>query len=58
MWLGRYALLPGVRRTSVTGTFESGRTCVASRIIVFITKAGQAESDGRYRAQINEVTVR
>ncbi|MBC9820315.1 protein kinase family protein [Terrabacter sp. MAHUQ-38] len=30
----------------------------ASRIIVFITKAGQAESDGRYRAQINEVTVR
>lgn len=30
----------------------------ASRIIVLVTKAGQAESDGRYRAQINEVTVR
>ncbi|WP_385910193.1 protein kinase family protein [Terrabacter sp. GCM10028922] len=30
----------------------------ASRIIVLVTKAGEAESDGRYRAQINEVTVR
>jgi hypothetical protein len=30
----------------------------ASRLIVLITKAGPAETDGRYRAQINEVTVR
>jgi hypothetical protein len=30
----------------------------ASKIIVFVTKAGQAESDRRYRAQISEVTVR
>jgi hypothetical protein len=30
----------------------------ASKIVVLITKAGPAESDRRYRAQINEVTVR
>ncbi|MFM6847999.1 MAG: protein kinase family protein [Terrabacter sp.] len=30
----------------------------ASKIVVLITKAGRAESDRRYRAQINEVTVR
>jgi eukaryotic-like serine/threonine-protein kinase len=30
----------------------------ASKLVVLVTKAGQAESDRRYRAQINEVTVR
>jgi hypothetical protein len=36
----------------------AGRLSPASKIIVLITKAGRAESDRRYRAQINEVTVR
>ena len=35
-----------------------GRLEPASKIVVLVTKAGRAESDGRYRAQINEVTVR
>lgn len=47
--------------TDANGTVTikaNGQIGPASKIIVFITKAGPAESDRRYRAQINEVTVR
>ena len=42
----------GTVTINADGTLEP-----ASKLIVFVTKAGAAESDGRYRAQINEVTV-
>ena len=47
--------------TGANGTVTikaGGKLDPASRIVVLVTKAGTAETDRRYRAQINEVTVR
>ena len=47
--------------TNANGTVTikaGGQLNPASKIVVLVTKAGRAESDRRYRAQINEVTVR
>jgi hypothetical protein len=57
--------LTGARRigsaTNASGTVTiaaEGQPQPAGKIIVLVTKAGRAESDNHYRAQVNEVTVR
>ncbi|GAB3873645.1 protein kinase family protein [Terrabacter terrigena] len=47
--------------TGANGTVTikaGGQLSPASKLVVLVTKAGPAETDRRYRAQINEVTVR